>query len=134
MFPGPLLAVRSSEFIIFYDWDTAKVIRRIDVVPKKVVWSENGTHVALATNEEVYFLRFFPEQMPMFLEKEEEPDGFEDAFEPSNDISESITSGVWIHDLFYYTTVAGKLAYTIGGKSFTVDSDKKAFIIGYLQA
>ena len=44
--------------MIFYDWDTAKVIRRIDVLPKKIIWNELGTLMALATNEDVYFLSF----------------------------------------------------------------------------
>jgi len=51
-----VFGARSSEFIIFYDWETAKVIRRIDVSPKKVIWNDTNTIAALATNEEVYFL------------------------------------------------------------------------------
>lgn len=56
LFPGPLLAAKSADFVIFYDWETAKVIRRIDVSPKKIVWNETNTIVALATNDEIFFL------------------------------------------------------------------------------
>lgn len=44
IFGGRLLAIKSKEFITFYDWDNFNVIRRIDVnpAPKNVYWSENG--------------------------------------------------------------------------------------------
>ena len=61
------MGAKSSEFIIFYDWETAKVIRRIDVSPKKVIWNDTNTIAALATNEEVYFLQYDPEQLPIFV-------------------------------------------------------------------
>jgi coatomer subunit beta' len=35
LFGGPLLVAKASDFIIFYDWETARVIRRIDVPAKK---------------------------------------------------------------------------------------------------
>lgn len=34
IFGGTLLAVRSNEFICFYDWAECRVVRRIDVVVK----------------------------------------------------------------------------------------------------
>lgn len=43
IFGGRLLAIKSKEFITFYDWDNFSIIRRIDVSPpKNVYWSENG--------------------------------------------------------------------------------------------
>ena len=61
LYSGPLLCARGSEFVIFYDWETAKVIRRIDVIALKVIWNDQNSLVALATSEEVYVLRFFME-------------------------------------------------------------------------
>jgi len=40
LFGGHLLCVKSKDFIVFYDWKTAKVIRRIDVSPSKVIWDD----------------------------------------------------------------------------------------------
>lgn len=44
IFGGRLLAVKSKEFITFYDWDTQVLVRRIDVSPspKNVFWTDNG--------------------------------------------------------------------------------------------
>lgn len=36
IFGGNLLAVRSSSFVCFHDWDECNIIRRIDVCPKGV--------------------------------------------------------------------------------------------------
>lgn len=33
---GTLLGLRSSNFVVFYDWEDMKVIRKIDVAPKAV--------------------------------------------------------------------------------------------------
>lgn len=59
--------------------------------------------------------------MPLFLQQDEEAEGFEEAFEPVYDISESISSGCWVHNLFYFVTVNNRLAYSIAGKVFSVD-------------
>ena len=33
---GPLLAVRGGDFVVFYDWDTGAIVRRIEIVAKSV--------------------------------------------------------------------------------------------------
>jgi len=53
-----LLAAKGPDFIVFYDWETAKVIRRIDSPPKKVFWNDNGTLLALCSNDDLYIIRF----------------------------------------------------------------------------
>ena len=56
IYGGHLLAVKSKEFIVFYDWLTQVVVRRIDVspAPKNVYWNENGTQVVLALEDQYY--------------------------------------------------------------------------------
>ncbi|KAK9847959.1 hypothetical protein WJX84_002296 [Apatococcus fuscideae] len=44
---GALLAVRSNEAVIFYDWTTNKVVRRIDVPCRDVLWNDSGEMVAI---------------------------------------------------------------------------------------
>jgi coatomer subunit beta' len=34
LFGGPLLAAKSNEYIVFYDWENAQVVRRIDISAK----------------------------------------------------------------------------------------------------
>ena len=44
IFGGRLLAIKSKEFITFYDWEEFNVVIRIDVAStvKQVIWSEDG--------------------------------------------------------------------------------------------
>lgn len=45
IFGGRLLAIKSKDFITFYDWEEFNVVRRIDVTSpiKHVVWSDDGS-------------------------------------------------------------------------------------------
>lgn len=42
---GPLVAVRSLNSLCFYDWETASLIRRIEIAAKRVYWSDNAEMV-----------------------------------------------------------------------------------------
>ena len=57
--------------------------------------------------------------------KDEEPEGSEEAFDILHDLSENVTTGVWISDVFYYTNSQEKICYTTNGRVFVLDSEKK---------
>mmetsp|Transcript_2736 Transcript_2736/g.4674 ORF Transcript_2736/g.4674 Transcript_2736/m.4674 type:complete len:106 (+) Transcript_2736:1269-1586(+) len=90
IFGGRLLAVKSKEFITFYDWETQVLVRRIDVTPapKNVFWNESGQQVILALEENFYFLNFDAEGSSNYIEMkqaedgeaDEDDEGFEEAF------------------------------------------------------
>jgi coatomer subunit beta' len=58
IFGGRLLAIKSKEFITFYDWEEFHVIRRIDVAStiKQVIWSDDGRKVILGLEDTFYLL------------------------------------------------------------------------------
>jgi len=60
IYGGRLLAIKSKEFVTFYDWESQVHVRRIDVSPspKNVFWNENGTQIVLALEENYYLLDF----------------------------------------------------------------------------
>jgi coatomer subunit beta' len=76
-----LLAARSAGSLIFYDWDTGHVIRRIEIAAKHVYWSENGDMVAIAGEESLYILKYAEEAVTNAYVDEIGPDGIEEAFE-----------------------------------------------------
>jgi len=78
LFGGHLLCVKSKDFIIFYDWKTGMIIRRIDISPSKVIWSVDATKVALVTKEGTFLLRF---NEKVLAEDGDEEEGFENAFD-----------------------------------------------------
>jgi coatomer subunit beta' len=55
---GPLLAARAPGFVVFWDWETGEIVRRIDVEAKNVVWSGSGERVAILADDSFYVLRF----------------------------------------------------------------------------
>lgn len=60
IFGGRLLAIKSKDFVTFYDWEEFNVVRRIDVPSniKNIIWSEDGNHVVIALEDTMYLLDF----------------------------------------------------------------------------
>ncbi|KAI8053345.1 coatomer WD associated region-domain-containing protein [Syncephalis plumigaleata] len=122
IFGGSLLGVRSNTFVNFYDWESGNIVRRIDVTPKQVVWSENGDLVALACEDACYILRFHRDQYNSVLESGDviTEEGVEDAFEVVHELSDSVRSGCWVGDCFIYTNAVNRLSYLVGTESFAI--------------
>ncbi|KAL4488970.1 hypothetical protein ABPG72_005757 [Tetrahymena utriculariae] len=131
LYGGPLLGVKSSEFIIFYDWATAKIVRKIELSLKKLYWSSNDL-VTLASADEFYVLQFKKDLIADIAE-DESNEGIDEALEMLYEITESINSGIWIESLFFFTNGTGKISYSLAGKLFTFQhTDKKKFILGHI--
>ena len=50
--------MRAGGSLYLYDWETTKLVRRIDVDAKLVFWSESGEQLAVATDDACYILKF----------------------------------------------------------------------------
>lgn len=86
---GVLLGVKGQGGIGFYDWDSGALVRRIEVEPKNVFWSESGELVTLATEDTYYVLRYSRENYLEAVQNGEvDEDGAESAFEVVCDINE----------------------------------------------
>jgi coatomer subunit beta' len=90
---GTLLGVAGQGGVSFFDWQTGGLVRRIEVEPKNVYWSESGELVAIACEDTFYVLRFSREAYVAAVQAGEvEEDGVEAAFEVITDISERYVS------------------------------------------
>jgi len=127
IFGGKLLAVKSADFISFYDWETQIAVRRIDVTPapKQVYWSDDGKTVVMALEEQFYLLNYDAEQVKEYInqkdphqeqqEEDEDDEGCEEAFDMVDEFSEIITSGLWVsNECFVYTNIKGHIYYMVG--------------------
>ena len=86
---GVLLGVKGQGGISFYDWATGGLVRRIEVDPKQVYWSESGELVALACEDTFYVLRFSRENYNAAVQAGEvDEDGVESAFDVITDLNE----------------------------------------------
>lgn len=136
IFGGHLLGMRSNEFIDFYDWNNGHIIRRIEVVPKQVYWSESGSLVALVCDDNYYVLLYNEEYVSKCVQNNVEADeqGYENAFELISDTHEAIVSGSFSGDIFIYTNSNCRLNYYVGGTVITLAHlDKPCYLLGYLQ-
>ena len=140
IFGGRLLAIKSKDFITFYDWDEFNVVRRIDVSEniKNVVWSDDGKNVILALETTFYLLTFHPEEVTKALmagdmEEDEEEDGIEAAFNFVDEFPDIVISGLWVsNECFTFINSKGNINYLISGRIMKLgNADKKQFILGY---
>lgn len=85
IFGGFLLGVRSVTGLAFYDWETLGLVRRIEIQPRHVFWSESGELVCLATEDSYFILRHNSSIVATARAKPDSgllsEDGIEDAFE-----------------------------------------------------
>ncbi|OSC97980.1 coatomer beta [Trametes coccinea BRFM310] len=134
---GTLLAARGPGFVVFWDWETGEVVRRIEVDAKNVYWSGTGNLVAIAAEDSFYVLRFDRDAYNAKLEEGAEitDEGVEEAFELVAEVSDNVKTAKWIGDCFIYTTAANRLNYFIGTESYTITPfDAPLFLLGYLPA
>jgi len=130
IFGGALLGVRSDKFVCFYDWQ-GNIIRRIDVSPKSVTWSDNGEAATIACDSSFFILKLNTHLLATAAEAGE--DGIEDAFELLHEINEKVRTALWAGDCFVYTNANNRLNYCVGGETFTIAHlDRQMYLLGYI--
>ncbi|PSN49934.1 Coatomer subunit beta' [Blattella germanica] len=135
IFGGYLLGVRSVTGLAFYDWDTLELVRRIEIQPRHVFWSESGELVCLATEESYFILKYDAATVARAHETKEgfTEDGVEDAFTVLGETHESVRTGLWVGDCFIYTNGVNRINYYVGGEIVTVSHlDRTMYLLGYV--
>uniref|UniRef100_A0A8C2Z3R4 Coatomer subunit beta' n=1 Tax=Cyclopterus lumpus TaxID=8103 RepID=A0A8C2Z3R4_CYCLU len=135
IYGGFLLGVRSVNGLAFYDWENTDMIRRIEIQPKHIFWSDSGELVCIATEESFFILRYMSEKVAASQENNEgvTEDGIEDAFEVQGEIQEIVKTGLWVGDCFIYTSSVNRLNYYVGGEIVTIAHlDRTMYLLGYI--
>jgi coatomer subunit beta' len=75
-------------------------VRKIDVCPTAVYWSDTGDKVALVTEKTFYVLQYNKDLVNAVLDAGATPsaEGIDDAFEVVHEIGESVDTALWIGD------------------------------------
>jgi coatomer subunit beta' len=137
IFGGQCLGVKGPDCIVFFDWEEAAFIRKIDVCPQLIFWSEAGDSLVLACADCFYVLRYDRDVVlvalnggPAAINPEE---GVNGSFELVYTINESVRTGQWIGECFLYTNGAGKLNYIVGGEVMTLcHLDHHMYLLGFV--
>uniref|UniRef100_A0A7N6AEM6 Coatomer subunit beta' n=1 Tax=Anabas testudineus TaxID=64144 RepID=A0A7N6AEM6_ANATE len=135
IFGGFLLGVRSNSGLAFFTWESFELIRRIEIQPKHIIWSDSGELVCVATNESFFMLRYLPETVSAAQESKEQmtEDGIEDAFEVMGEVPEVVKTGIWVGDCFIYTSSINRLNCYVGGEIITIaHMDRTMYLLGYI--
>lgn len=135
IFGGQLLGIKGHGFLAFYDWETYDFIRKIDVSPNEIYWSESGTLLTLACDDIFYVLKFNHDAYVNAIDTGniDPDDGVEDAFEVITDVSECVKSGKWVGDCFIYSNSMNRVNYLVGNQVYTISHfDTCVYILGYI--
>lgn len=139
MHGGALLGVRSSGFIVFYDWDSYAMVRRIDLETKSVFWSDAGDLVAITDESGFYMLRFDRDAVAAaaLATGDEaatiEAEGVEAAFELIHEGEDVVRTATWVGDCLVYINKVGRLNYFVGGQTITqVHLEASMTLLGFL--
>ncbi|KAG9509591.1 Coatomer subunit beta', partial [Fragariocoptes setiger] len=137
IYGGYMLGVKTVAGLEFYDWETLELIRRIEIVPRNVYWSEQGELVCIATEDYFYILQFSQDNVNRAREEQNTEtiteDGYEDAFDVLADVQEVVNTGFWVGDCFVYTNSVDRLNYFVGGQIVTIAHlDRPMYLLGYL--
>jgi len=131
IFGGGLIGVRGGDFVCFYDWTEYRLVRRIDVVPKSVIWSDDGLNVVLLCADSFYVLRHDKQAINSTAQADD--DGIEAAFDLVSEISDKAVSGTWVQDCFVYVSQAQRLICLVAGSQETIAHlDRTMYMLGYL--
>lgn len=129
-------ATPTEGFICFFDWETCKLVQRIDESPKNVYWNDSGELLIVACDGVFYVIKYNSAAAESFLDSN--PDGTvgcDDAFELIASVNEDVASGLFVGDVFVFSTVSNRLNYWVGGLVDTVHHlDRPLHIIGYMAA
>ena len=135
LYGGPLLGARGNGFVVFWDWETGEIVRRIDVDAKNVFWSGTGSLVTITTEDSFYVLRFDRDAFTAATEEEgysPTDEGVEEAFNVIADIPDVVRTAKWVGDCLLYTT-PNRLSYFVGTESYTISPfDGSLYLLGYL--
>jgi len=135
IFGGRLLGVRGGDFICFYDWTEYRLIRRIDVVPKSAIWSDDGSNLVLVCAESFFILKHDKDAVQAVLATggQVDEDGIEVAFDLQNEMNDKVVSGIWVGDCFVYISQALRLTCLVAGSQETLAHlDRVQYLLGYM--
>jgi len=135
IFGGRLIGVRSTDFVCFYDWAEGRLVRRIDVLPKLIIWSDDGSHVVLACSDSFYVLKHDKDAVAAAWlgGAQMDEDGLEIAFDCENEVSDKVVSGLWVGDCFVYVAHSKRMVCLVAGSQETIAHlDRLQYLLGYM--
>ena len=140
VFGGPLFAVKTEDAIFLYDCENTIFIRKIDVVPNKIIWNDKKTRVALLCDDGAFILEVNFTEIEKYIDNvvdggRADENGCEASFGEAYDLNEKIINGFFIDEVFVYQNEKNKINYSMNEKIFSITTlSNKFYLLGYLQS
>lgn len=136
LFGGVLIGVRGTGgALVFYDWE-GRLVRRIEVTPRSVIWADNAEYLTITTDAAFYILRYHAAEVVRAFAQQQQvsEEGVESALEVVHEERERIRDGQWVGDCFLYlSAAANRLSYCVGSHVFPVAHlDRRMYFLRYL--
>lgn len=110
LYGGALIGVRGTNILTLYDWENGRLVRRIEITPRLVIWSDSGQLTAITTESSFFVLRYDASVVAGVLGTNQPvpEEGIEEAFTVLGEVSEGVTTGLWVGEVFVFTTPSNR--------------------------
>lgn len=75
--------MRSSTHLCLYDWESLKLIRRVEITCRAVYWADAGDTLAVVSDESFFVLKYSASAVAQATDAAITEDGIEDALDVS---------------------------------------------------
>ena len=113
-------------------------MRKIDVQPNSIVWSDSKKSLALICDDVTYILKVFPEKIHQYIEDNEnngniDEEGCVDGFDIIYEINDKIVNAIFIDEILIFLNTKNKINYAIEDKVFSITTLNNNYsLLGYL--
>jgi coatomer subunit beta' len=107
--------MRGNDSLLFYDWASSTLVRRLEVTPMAVYWAPSRSFLVITTATDAFVLAYNASLVDAALASGEvfpEGEGLEEAFSVTEELSIAITSGIWAGDCFFFVD-SGKSMFQV---------------------
>lgn len=135
LYGGAVLGVKGPDCVVFFDWEEAQFIRKIDVAPTALYWNEAGDSLVIATADSFYVLKYQRDVVAQALAtgNVNPEEGVDGSFDLVATINEKVVTGQWVGECFLFTTDGRKLNYVVGGEVMTLAHLNHAmYLLGFV--
>lgn len=131
---GTLLGIRSTDFVMFYEWETTTFIQKIEISCKDIIWNPTSNQLTITSTGNFYLLRYNAGRVKEALKANEvSEEGVDEAFAIDAEIPETVVSGIWLKRCFFFLTNQNKLNYVVQDKPLNFAYlERPSTVLGYM--
>ena len=132
---GVLLGISNHSALLFLDWESGVIVRRIEALAKQIHWPLSEQFTAIVSESIIYILKYNKNVVMNTVQNNTKigPEGIEDAFDFIDEIHNVTEQAIWVKDYLVYITKNQQLVYYVLGEVHTITTVSKSMsLLGFL--